>query len=105
MPKYARPADGEDAENAIAILGNMVKAGIIRYLRTNPGVTRKTIADALQVPPTTVVPYLRELEEAGLLIANPPRTERRRGEWPTYSANNERVADLYLRLGQAIGEL
>lgn len=105
MPKYARPIDGEGAEGPLAVLGNMVKAGIIRQLRRTPNVGRKAIADALQVPPTTIVPYLGELEVAGLLFADPPRGARKRGEWVTYRVNDEAVTELYLRLGQEIGEI
>ncbi|WP_286299373.1 hypothetical protein [Microbacterium suwonense] len=79
MPKYSRPADGDGAEGPLAILGNRVMAGIIRQLRKTPDVGRKVVADALQVPASTLVPYLGELEAAGLLLAVPPRAERKRG--------------------------
>ncbi|MGP6176277.1 hypothetical protein ACTU6U_03120 [Microbacterium sp. A196] len=105
MPKYARPVDGEGAEGPLAILGNMVKAGIIRQVRKTPNVGRKTIADALEVAPSTIVPYLGELEAAGLLIADPPKAKRKRGEWVVYRVNDEMVTELYLRLGQEIGEI
>lgn len=99
MPKYARPADGDGAEGPLAILGNRVMADIIRQLRRTPNVGRKTIADALQVPPSTLVPYLGELEAAGLLLADPPRDKRKRGEWVVYRVNDEAVTEIYLRLG------
>lgn len=105
MPKYAKPAGGEGAEQAISVFGNYVKAAAIRYLRQHPNVTRKSIADALQLPPTTFVAYLGELEEAGLIVADPPRTERRKGEWPVYRVNDAEVTALYLRLGQELGEI
>ncbi|WP_194421542.1 helix-turn-helix transcriptional regulator [Microbacterium abyssi] len=105
MPKYARPVDGEGAEGPLAVLGNMVKAGIIRQVRRTPNVGRKAIADALEVAPTTIVPYLGELEAAGLLLADPPKAVRKRGEWVVYRVNDEAVTELYLRLGQEIGEI
>ncbi|TXK11203.1 winged helix-turn-helix transcriptional regulator [Microbacterium saccharophilum] len=105
MPKYAKPVGGEGAEQAISVFGNYVKAAAIRYLRQHPNVTRKSIADALQLPPTTFVAYLGELEEAGLIVADPPRTERRKGEWPVYRVNDAEVTALYLRLGQELGEI
>lgn len=49
--------------------------------------------------------YLGELEEAGLIVADPPRTERRKGEWPVYRVNDAEVTALYLRLGQELGEI
>lgn len=105
MPKYARPADGDGAEGPLAILGNRVMAGVIRQLRRTPNVGRKAVADALQVPHSTLVPYLGELEAAGLLLADPPRGERKRGEWVVYRVNDEAVTEIYLRLGQEIGEI
>lgn len=105
MPKYARPTGGEGAEQAISVFGNGVKAAIIRYLRQHPNVTRKSIADALSLPPTTFVAYLGDLEDEGFLIADPPRSSRRKGEWPSYRVNDALVTALYLRLGQEIGEI
>lgn len=105
MPKYARPAGGEYGESAVALLGNNVRAGIIRVLRENPGVTSGTICEALHLPPTTVVPYLSDLEDAGLVIAHPPKASRRKGEWVEYRVNDPAVTEVWLRLGQAIGEI
>jgi ArsR family transcriptional regulator, arsenate/arsenite/antimonite-responsive transcriptional repressor len=105
VPKYARPAGGEGAEAAISVFGNYVKAAAIRYLREHPNVTRKSIAEALELPPTTFVAYLGELEEAGLILADPPRAQRRKGEWPVYRVNDAEVTALYLRLGQELGEI
>lgn len=106
MPRLAQPAGSEDAQDPIALLGNLVKAAILRYLRGNPDVTVGPICDALQLGPTTIQPRLNELETAGLVIADPPMTagESRKGIWVKYRVNNEAVTDLYLRLGMAIGE-
>lgn len=105
MPRLAQPAGSEDAQEPVAILGNLVKTGILRVLRENPDVTIKTICDALELGPTTVQPYLAELETAGVVIADPPRGQERKGAWVKYRANNAAVSDLYLRLGVAIGEI
>jgi ArsR family transcriptional regulator, arsenate/arsenite/antimonite-responsive transcriptional repressor len=106
VPNYARPADGEGAERAIATLGNRAKSAIIRYLRQNPNVGRKAIAKGLGLETSSTVPqYLGELEEEGLLIGDPPRGVRKRGEWPVYRVNDVVVTELYLRLGQEIGEI
>ncbi|GAA1468938.1 helix-turn-helix domain-containing protein [Microbacterium thalassium] len=104
MPRLAQPAGSDDAKEPVAILGNLVKTGIVRVLRADPDVTIKNICDALDLGPTTVQPYLAELEAAGIVIADPPRTEARKGAWVKYRVNNEAVTDLYLRLGLAIGE-
>lgn len=106
MPKLAKPAGSDDALEPVAILGNLVKAGILRYLRAHPNVTVGPICDALQLGPTTVQPRLNELEVAGLVVADPSmgEGESRRGVWVKYRTNNEAVTDLYLRLGFAIGE-
>lgn len=105
MPKYARPAGGEGAEAAIKVFGNFTKSATIRYLRQHPNVTRKSIMDALELPSATLVSYLGELEEMGLILADPPRASRTRGEWPVYRVNDEAVTALYLRLGQELGEI
>ena len=106
MPRLAQPAGSEDAQDPIALLGNLVKAAILRYLRANPDVTVGPICDALELGPTTIQPRLNELETAGLVIADPPMTagESRKGVWVKYRVNDEAVTDLYLRLGMAIGE-
>ena len=106
MPRLAQPAGSEDAQDPIGLLGNLVKAGIIRYLRAHPDVTVGPICDALALSPTTIQPRLNELEAAGLVIADPPLIEAqsRKGVWVKYRANNEAITDLYLRLGNAIGE-
>ena len=106
MPRLAQPAGSEDAEEPVALLGNLVKASILRYVRANPNTTMKPICDALELGPTTVQPRLVELELAGLVIADPPISDGRTrgGVWVRYRVNNEAVTDLYLRLGAAIGE-
>lgn len=104
MPRLAQPAGSEDAQEPVAILGNLVKAGILRVLRTNPDVTIRPICDALGLGPTTIQPYLAELEAANIVVADPPMSEVRKGAWVKYRVNNEAVTDLYLRLGAAIGE-
>lgn len=105
MPRLAQPAGSEDAQEPVAILGNLVKTGILRVLRENPDVTIRPICDALGLGPTTVQPYLSELEIAGVVIADPPRSEERKGSWVKYRVDDRAVTDLYLRLGIAIGEV
>lgn len=106
MPRLAQPAGSEDAQDPIALLGNLVKAAILRYLRSNPDVTVGPVCDALELGPTTIQPRLNELEAAGLVISDPPAIagESRKGVWVKYRVNNDAVTDLYLRLGMAIGE-
>lgn len=104
MPKLAQPAGSEAAQDPVALLGNLVKAGIIRFLRAHPDVTMGSISGGLQLGPTTIHPYLRDLEAAGLVIADTPPGEARRRTWVRYRVNDEAVTDLYLRLGLAIGE-
>jgi DNA-binding MarR family transcriptional regulator len=106
MPRLAQPAGSEDAEDPIAHLGNLINAGVLRYLRAHPNSTVGPIAAALALRPTTIKPRLDQLEEAGLVISDPPASagQPRRGVWITYRVNSEAVTDLYLRLGAAIGE-
>ena len=106
MPRLAQPAGSQDAQDPIALLGNLVKAGILRFLRSNPDVTVGPICDALELGPTTIQPRLKLVEAAGLVISDPPMSEAqsRKGIWVKYRVNDEAVTDLYLRLGMAIGE-
>lgn len=106
MPRLAQPAGSEDAQDPVALLGNLVKTSILRYLRAKPDVTVGPICDALALGPTTIQPRLNELEIAGLVIADPPLSDAnsRKGIWVKYRVNEEAVTDLYLRLGRAIGE-
>ena len=105
MPRLAQPAGSEDAREPVAILGNLVKVGILRVLRENPDVTIRPVCDALALGPTTVQPYLAELEIAGVVIADPPRGERSKGSWVKYRVDDRALTDLYRRLGVAIGEI
>jgi len=59
----------------------------------------------LRLGRTTVVEHLAQLEEVGILLASPPRPNRRRGAVVTYRVNSARVTELYLQLGQAMGEV
>lgn len=105
MPRYAEPANGGWGQDPVASLGNSVKLSIIRLLREHPGSTSVQLTEALQLGRTTVVEHLAQLEDAGLLQAVPPRGARRRGEVVTYRVQNARVTELYLQLGQAMGEV
>lgn len=105
MPQYARPHDSDALEQAIAVLGNRVKTGIIRFLRLNPNSGTKAISDGIGVQRSSVVLRLGELEQEGLIFADPPREVRQRGDWPVYRVNDLRVTELYLRLGQEIAEI
>ena len=105
MPKYARPANSERAEDPIEAFGNRLRTGIIGYLKGHPAKTRAEIAAALDVPSPTVFNALEKLLDAGLLVADPPRSEWERGQRVRYSVNGELVSLLYLQLGQALGEI
>lgn len=105
MPRYAEPANGQWAQDPVAALGNSVKLSIIRLVREQPGATSVKVTEALGLGRTTIVEHLAQLEDAGILRADPPRGDRRRGEVATYRVNDARVTELYLQLGQAMGEV
>lgn len=105
MPKYARPANSDRAEDPIEAFGNRLRAGIIGYLRAHPNESRAEIAAALDIPSPTVFNALEKLLAAGLLISDPPREQWERGARVRYSVNKVEVAELYLQLGQALGEV
>lgn len=105
MPKYARPANSDRAEDPIEAFGNRLRAGIIGHLRAHPNQTRAEIAEALVVPSPTVFNALEKLLDAGLIISDPPLSEWERGQRVRYRIHEKAVAELYLQLGQALGEV
>jgi predicted transcriptional regulator len=92
-------------EDPIKALGNLVRAGIIGHLREHGPATRGQIVEALGLPTPTIAAALQAMTQAGLLIADPPAGEARRGQRVRYVVDDEVVSRMYLQLGQAIGEL
>jgi ArsR family transcriptional regulator len=108
MPKRVTPNPGgwsEWLEDPIKALGNLVRAGIIGYLREHGPATRAEIAGALGLPVPTIAASLKAMVQAGLLTTDPPIREARRGQWVRYGVDHEIVSRMYLQLGQAIGEI
>ncbi len=108
MPRRVTPTPGgwsEWLEDPIKALGNLVRAGIIGYLREHGPATRAEIASALQIPVPTIAASLKPMVQAGLLTTDPPMSEARRGQWVKYGVDHEVVSRMYLQLGHAIGEL
>lgn len=108
MPRRVSPAPGgwsEWLEDPIKALGNLVRAGIIGFLRENGPATRAEIASALDIPVPTIAASLKAMVSAGLLTADPPLAEARRGQWVRYTVDHETVSRMYLQLGQSIGEV
>lgn len=104
MPRYARPANSDYAEDPIKALGNMMQAMIIGYLRKCPAQTRAEIADALELPKMTVANGIETLVEAGLIVADPPRGVALRGQRVRYIVNESQVSEMVVRLEQVLGE-
>ncbi|MEJ1154634.1 winged helix-turn-helix transcriptional regulator [Microbacterium marmarense] len=105
MPRYARPANSEYAEDPIKTLGNVMNASVIGYLRQNPAQTRAEIAEELQLPKMSVANALETLMEAGLIIADPPRDVALRGQRVRYSVDDLQVTEMIMRLNQVLGEI
>nr|WP_275575833.1 MULTISPECIES: MarR family transcriptional regulator [unclassified Microbacterium] len=104
MPRYARPANSDYAEDPINALGNIMQATIIGHLRKHPGQTRAEIADALEIPKMTVANGLEKLLDAGLIIADPPRDVAIRGQRVRYIVDDAQVTEMVMRLNQVLGE-
>jgi ArsR family transcriptional regulator, arsenate/arsenite/antimonite-responsive transcriptional repressor len=105
MPRYATPTDGDGAQDPLASLGSSVKVASIRYLRDHPESAITTVSEALGIGRTTVFEAIMQLEEAEIVIGVPPRESRRQGTRATFRVNDERVIELYIKLGQELGEL
>lgn len=104
MPRYARPANSDYAEDPIKAFGNMMQATIIGHLRKSPGQTRGEIAEALELPKMTIANGLERLLEAGLIIADPPREVAVRGQRVRYTVDDAQVTEMVMRLNQVLGE-
>lgn len=105
MPKVARPTDDDSATLPLSLIGNEAKVGIIRFLRANPWSTRQRIADGLGITAATVSVYLAEFEDARVIVADPPKATRGPGVVPAYRINSSVVTEMYVQLGQAMGEI
>lgn len=103
MPKYVRSSDSDYVEDPIAALGNMLRANIIGYVRRYGPSRRGEIAAALGVGHPAVAKALRILVDAGVLNTDP--AEPRRGQTVYYTVNQDVVSEMWMRLGDAIGEL
>lgn len=103
MPKYIRPAISDFAEDPIYALGNILRASIIGYLRREGPSKRGEIAEALEAKPNTVSAAIRTLIEAGVLLTDPEHPVA--GSQVRYSVNEAVVGEMWITLGQAIGEL
>jgi predicted transcriptional regulator len=104
VPRYARPANSDYAEDPIKAFGNIMQATIIGYLRKNPGLTRGEIAEAIELPKMTIANGLEKLLDAGLIIADPPRDVAVRGQRVRYIVDDARVTEMVMRLEQVLGE-
>ena len=116
VPRYARPANSDYAEDPINALGNVMQATIIGLLRKNPGLTRSEIAEAIELPKMTIANGLEKLLDADaavlkLLAVDPfrgerPRAVRARTELFTFATREEhrRTGDVWMRhpLGIAV---
>ena len=108
MPRQVKPNAGgwnEWLEDPIKALGNLVRAGIIGYLRQNGPATRAEIAAALDIPVRTTAAPLKQMALAGLRTSDPPLGSAGRGQWIKYDVDHEVGSRMYLQLGQAIGEI
>ena len=79
-------------------------------MRCQPGKVAIRLPDACDrtFEPTrvpTVAKSLAALMTSGLLISDPPMNEVRQGQRVQYHVDDAAVSDIYLQLGQAIGEI
>lgn len=104
MPRYVRPPHDELVEAAIDAFGNRARVAILKHIRENGPCTRADIATALSITPPTVSNHLAALEETGLIETTPPRGAARSGLWVRYTVVPERITELYVALGEFVGQ-
>lgn len=103
MPKFVRPAEGDYAEDPINALGNPLRANIIGYVRRHGPSTRGQIADALEVGYPSVAKALQVLVRTGVLVTDPKNPTQ--GQRVLYTVDDSVVTEMWIKLGQAIGEV
>jgi DNA-binding transcriptional ArsR family regulator len=102
MPSVAQPDLPAEVGAAIDALGNRVKAAAIRSLLVEGPATQTELAERLNVNRANLQRHLAVLEELGVLLVQPPRSEpdvRRRA----HSVNVDRLRQLHGDLGRGIG--
>ena len=104
MPRYVRPPHDELVEAAIDAFGNRARVAILKHIRENGPCTRADVATALSIAPPTASNHLAALETAGIIESTPPRSEARSGQWVRYTVIPERVTELYVALGEFLGQ-
>ena len=103
MPRYLRTSESDYVEDPIAALGNMLRANIIGYVRRHGPSRRGEIAAALGVGYPAVAKALRVLVDSGALQTDP--AQPRQGQTVWYTVNQDVVSEMWMRLGDASGEL
>lgn len=103
MPKYVRPYESDDLEDPIQALGNMLRARIIGDLRQHGPSKRGEITKRLDVGYQAVGKALQVLVRAGVVLTDPAHPTK--GQQVRYRVDQEAVSEMWIQLGQAIGEL
>jgi DNA-binding transcriptional ArsR family regulator len=89
VPRLLEPRDpnrSAQVELAVQVLGNRVRNEILRYLKNHPNALLADIADGVSISRHTIGPQLVALEGADVIVAQPPRGQRR-GRSVLYSVN------------------
>ena len=107
MPKYAQPQLSPQTERAAAVFGvNAARVAVLSTICASPGLTSGQIAAQAGLPANTAREHLARLVEEGVVIADPPLTaphSERRGQRPTYVANQDELRRHWLQLGKEFG--
>lgn len=90
MPRLIHPALPEDVEMAIAFMGNRAQVEILQKLATHGPCTIGTLTEHLDMSRPSLNKHLVLLEDAGLVIGDPPAGHRH-GRSVRYRADLTRV--------------
>lgn len=106
MTNYARPTLAPALEAAISVLGgNAARIAILSNIVATPQSTPAQIAEAVGLSVATVRGHVKQLLDAGILIADPDPDlpfEERRGQWVRYSADQAEIAKALKALSDAL---
>lgn len=96
MTAAAALQDAREAAHELGILAEPHRLLLLRQLRRGPR-SAGFLAGALEISPSLASHHLAVLVEAGLL------SRRQHGQYVCYTADRERVRELYERLGRLAG--
>lgn len=104
VPRIARPDLPNAVEEAVEVFGSRVRVAVIRTLQASAPQTKAELKRLLGGSEANLHAHLSALEDAGVLIADPSRTDEAGPVTRRYSVDRDRLGALLAALADAVGE-